>query len=216
MITVLPENQDKNPSAPTSKTVATKNKTFATSNDIKLIIVGNVGSGKTTSINLISEIPVIGSEAAASEKDALHRKKTTTVAMEYGQMTMQQTKLHLYGTPGQRRFDFMASIICKGSSGMVVMIDNGCNDPLGELDYFLKLHADFLKKHPAILAITHCDDIRTTTSLIDYHIYAMENGFEIPVMRLDAREKSQVKAVILKLLIAIIRKKAVEKKSASQ
>ncbi len=214
MLKVLPDNQDKSPIPLATKTRTPKKRSFATSNEIKLIIVGNVGSGKTTSINLISEIPVIGSEAAASERDALHRKKTTTVAMEYGLMTMQKTKLHLYGTPGQRRFDFMASILCKGSAGMIVMIDNGCDDPMKELDYFLNLHGEFLANNPAILAITHCDDIRTTTNIIDYHVYAMKNGFDIPVMRLDARVKSQVNNVILRLLIAIIRKKALIKKAA--
>jgi hypothetical protein len=42
----------------------------------------------------------------------------------------------------------------------------------------------------------------------------MKNGFDIPVMRLDARVKSQVNNVILRLLIAIIRKKALIKKAA--
>jgi len=180
---------------------------FAASNEIKLIIVGNVGSGKTTSINAISEIPVIGTEAKATERDALHRKETTTVGMEYGVLQMQRTKVHLYGTPGQRRFDFMAQVLCKGTSGMIIMIDNGCNDPMGELDYFLNFHGAYLKKNPGLIAVTHYDDSRTRTGLIDYHRYAMERGFNCGVMRLDAREKEEVKKVVLKLLIEIIRRR---------
>ncbi len=176
-------------------------------NEIKLIVVGNVGSGKTTSIEAVSEIPVIGTEAKANEREALHRKPTTTVAMEYGILQMQRTKIHLYGTPGQRRFDFMASILSKGAAGMIVMIDNGHDAPLTELDYFLNLHGKFIKENPTIVAVTHFDDTRTRTGLIDYHSYAIEKGFSVSVMRLDARVPSEVKNTIMKLLIEIIKRR---------
>jgi len=51
-------------------------------NELKIVVAGNVGSGKSTSIRAISEIPVIGTEAKATESDALHRKSTTTTSME--------------------------------------------------------------------------------------------------------------------------------------
>lgn len=171
--------------------------------ELKLVFVGSVGSGKSTSIRAISEIPVSGTEAKASERDALHRKQTTTVAMEYGRVTLAGTKLHLYGSPGQRRFDFMATLLCNGASGMVVMIDNGNNNPMDELDYYLKFHGVFLKDKPAIIAVTHYDDTRTSTGLIDYHMYCIGQGFSIPVMRLDAREKFDVEKVIKRLLSVI-------------
>lgn len=174
-----------------------------TKNEFKIIVAGNVGSGKSTSIRAISDIPVIGSEAKASESDALHRKDTTTVAMEYGMTRIANTKLHLYGTPGQRRFDFMADILCKGASGMVVMIDNGCPQPLTEIDYYLHQHSQFLHKHSGIIAITHYDDLRTRTTLLDYHRYIMEHGFTCPVMRVDARKKSEVEKLLLNLLSQI-------------
>ncbi|MFZ2726232.1 MAG: ATP/GTP-binding protein [Methylococcaceae bacterium] len=174
--------------------------------ELKLVFVGNVGSGKTTSIRAISEIPVIGTEAKATEKDALHRKPETTVAMEYGILHLHNTKLHIYGTPGQRRFDFMANLLCKGAAGMIVMIDNGHENPLLELDYFLHFHHEFLKKHPTILAVTHYDDNETNTHLVEYHQYAKEYGFHLPVVRLDAREKHQVIRIVEKLVLEIIRR----------
>ncbi|MFA5983083.1 MAG: ATP/GTP-binding protein [Methylococcaceae bacterium] len=176
-------------------------------NEIKLVVVGNVGSGKTTGIEAVSEIPVVGTEAKASEQDALYRKPSTTVAMEYGILQLQKTKIHLYGTPGQRRFNFMSSILCKNAAGMIVMIDNGHQNPISELDYFLNLHKKFLEKNPAVIAVTHFDDARTRTGLIDYHAYAMQHGFTIPVMRVDARQKREMTNLIMKLLIEIIRRR---------
>jgi signal recognition particle receptor subunit beta len=167
---------------------------------LKLVFVGNVGSGKTTSIHAVSEVPVIGTEQKATEGEALRRKPSTTVAMEYGIVHINGVKLHLYGTPGQRRFDFMASILCKNAAGMVVMIDNGHTNPLGELDYFLQ-------QYPAIIAVTHYDDDNTNTLLIEYHQYVREHGFNCAVMRLDARVKDEVMRVVEKLTLEIIRRK---------
>lgn len=171
----------------------------AANDSLKIVFVGNVGSGKTTAVSAISEVPFISSEVTATEQDALHRKLTTTVGLEYGIAHIENTKLHIYGTPGQRRFDFMATIACKGAAGMVVLIDNGHGEPLLELDYFLQFHSDFLKEHPSIIGITHYDDDNTETNLIEYHNYVRTNGFSSIVMRLDAREKNQVQKIVKKL-----------------
>lgn len=184
-----------------------ENLKFLSTEELKIVFTGNVGSGKTTAINAISEIPVIGTESKASEQEALHRKGTTTIAMEYGISYINDAKLHIYGTPGQRRFDFMADILCKGASGMAVMIDNGGQDPLKEIDYYLNQHGEFLRKHSGVIGITHFDDLRTRTSLLDYHQYINQHGFTCPVMKLDAREKTQVETLLKQLLLQISREK---------
>jgi len=172
-------------------------------NELKIVVAGNVGSGKSTSIRAISEIPVICTEARATESDALHRKETTTTAIDYGVAHIENTKLHIYGAPGQRRFDFMTDILCRGASGMVVMVDNGSQNPLIEIDYYLNQHGNFLKSSSGVIAITHFDDNNTQTSLLDYHTYILKNGFTCPVMLLDARNKQEVEKVLLKLLLQI-------------
>ncbi len=172
------------------------------SDALKLIFVGNVGAGKTTCINNLSEAPVVGTEAKASEKPS------TTVAMEYGSTRLNDTKLHIYGTPGQRRFNFMANLLCKGAAGMIVMINNRHATPLAELDYFLQFHNDFLTKNPAIVAITHYDDSNTNTSLTDYHQHVRGQGFGCPVTHLDAREKKDVLRVVNQLVLTILQSNA--------
>lgn len=169
--------------------------------ELKVIMTGSVGSGKTTAINAISEVPVCGTEAKASEQDALHRKATTTVAMEYGITCVAGRKLHLYGTPGQRRFDFMAEILCKGANGMVIMIDNGSDNPLKEIDYYCGQHGEFLSKRSSVICVTHFDDLCTQTTLLDYHQHVRSHhGLNCPVMKIDPREKNQVKKLLGRLL----------------
>jgi GTPase Era involved in 16S rRNA processing len=83
------------------------------------------------------------------------------------------------------------------------MIDNGHAQPLVELDYFLKAHGEFLQQLPAIIAITHYDDNNTDTHLVEYHQYLSQQGFKVPVMRVDAREKAQVQQLVQRLLAEI-------------
>jgi signal recognition particle receptor subunit beta len=169
----------------------------------KFILVGSVGSGKTTSIKAVTETQFIDTEVKATEADALHRKQTTTTAMDYGQVHINGQKLHLYGAPGQRRFDFMVPVLSSGASGMLVMIDNGVKEPLKELDYYLETHKSFFQKKPAIIVITHYDDNRTDTTLLDYHCYVKNRGFSMPIMTIDARNPALVTKALQRLLLAV-------------
>ena len=174
---------------------------------LKFLLMGSVGSGKTTAIKSVSAAPVVSTESRATESDALHRKVTTTTAMDYGQLRLNGQKLHLYGAPGQRRFDFMVPILSVGAVGMLVMIDNGAENPLEELDYYLTTHKSCLQKKPAIIVITHYDDNTTNTHLVDYHCYVRERGFAIPVMTIDARKKEFVLRTLSKLQRMVERSK---------
>lgn len=76
----------------------------------------------------------------------MRRKNTTTVAMDYGEPTLDEGgKVYLYGTPGQRRFDFMCHILTKGALELIVLVDNTHPDPMEELDYFFESHCRILK-----------------------------------------------------------------------
>ena len=79
-------------------------------NIYKIVFAGPVGAGKTTAIKSLSDIEVVSTDASATD-DVKLMKATTTVAMDYGLMRLDNGyQVRLYGTPGQKRFDFMWDI----------------------------------------------------------------------------------------------------------
>ena len=91
---------------------------------VKMVISGAVNAGKTEFIKAISEIEVVSTERRATDDTKLI-KKETTVAMDFGRIAVaDDLVLHLFGTPGQKRFDFMWEILSEGMLGLVILVDS--------------------------------------------------------------------------------------------
>jgi signal recognition particle receptor subunit beta len=169
-------------------------------NKIKIVFTGSVDAGKTLAINQLSDVAAVSTEVKSSKSSVLRRKLTTTVAMDYGELTLSKTeKLCLYGTPGQRRFDFMSHILCKGALGLIILIDNSQENPLQDLDYYLNLNARFLMNHPAVIGVTHIDE-SNSPSLQTYQAYLNERGDSFPLIPIDARIKKDVLLLLCTLI----------------
>ena len=73
----------------------------------KILIAGPVGVGKTTAVTAVSDAPIVTTEARPTDDTRL-LKETTTVALDFGVLQLDNNHaIHLYGMPGQQRFDFM-------------------------------------------------------------------------------------------------------------
>ena len=95
----------------------------------KLVFAGPVGAGKTTAIKSLSDIEVVTTEASISDGGRAI-KPTTTVAMDYGLMKLASgDQVRLYGTPGQKRFDFMWDILSENALGVVLLVRADAPDP---------------------------------------------------------------------------------------
>src|SRR5919201_2927060 len=91
---------------------------------VKMVVTGPFAAGKTQFIGSISEIAVVHTERKISDETRAI-KSQTTVAMDFGRITIDKDLvLYLFGTPGQRRFDFMWEILSEGMLGFVVMVDS--------------------------------------------------------------------------------------------
>src|SRR5499426_2270261 len=105
---------------------------------VKMVITGPFSAGKTQFIQSVSEIDVVATERKISS-DAERVKEDTTVAMDFGRITVDDDLvLYLFGTPGQRRFDFMWEILSVGMLGFVVLVDSSRSETFREAKSILE------------------------------------------------------------------------------
>ena len=161
------------------------------SEELKLLFAGAMGAGKTTAIRAISEIAPITTEASNGDR-AECDKEETTVAMDYGEITLATgEKLRLYGTPGQARFQFMWPILATGALGVVVLIDNSRPDPLADLEIYLDAFRPLADAGAAVVGVGHMDCC-PRPSLEAYAERLAALDVVVPVMPADARRRDDV------------------------
>jgi signal recognition particle receptor subunit beta len=89
---------------------------------LKVVVTGPFSAGKSQFVKTISDIPVVSTDRRLSAR-AKGVKGQTTVAMDYGRVQLGDDILHLNGTPGQARFDFMWEILSQEMHGLVLVVD---------------------------------------------------------------------------------------------
>ncbi|MDD1605197.1 MAG: ATP/GTP-binding protein [Methylococcaceae bacterium] len=168
----------------------------------KIIFTGPVGAGKTTAIHSISDLPPIKTDAAASDM-AKSKKSATTVAMDYGVMNLPGgEKLHLYGTPGQERFDFMWDILVTGGIGLVLLLDNTRADPFVDMKFFLDAFNKFIGDTAVAIGVTQMD-VSAKPTIDDYQVQLSGMGLKLPVFAVDARVRNDISILIQSLLYSL-------------
>ncbi|WP_411727826.1 GTP-binding protein [Methyloglobulus sp.] len=168
----------------------------------KIIFTGPVGAGKTTAIHSISDIPPVKTDASASDMTK-SRKSATTVAMDYGIMNLEDgEKIHLYGTPGQERFDFMWDILVNGGIGLVLLLDNTRADPFKDMWFFLESFKKFIAETNVAIGITQMD-ISNKPTIADYHAQLKVSDLKPPIFAVDARVKNDVSLLVQSLLYSL-------------
>ena len=121
------------------------------------------------------------------------RKATTTVAMDFGRLTLgEDLILYLFGTPGQRRFWFMWDDLCLGAIGAIVIVDTArLDESFSPLDYFEA------KGLPFIVAVNQFEGIEQYT--LDQVKQALALPPEVPIISIDARDRESAKAALIRV-----------------
>jgi hypothetical protein len=173
---------------------------------VKIVVAGAFGVGKTTAVASISEIPPLTTEAAMTtaaadvdRRDLVPDKTTTTVAMDFGRITIDETlKLYLFGTPGQERFGFMWDDIARGALGALVMVDTRrLEDCFAAVDFFERLDLPF------VVAVNRFDG-ELLHDLDDVR-WALAVDPAVPVVSFDARRFLSVRDALLVVLHEALR-----------
>jgi signal recognition particle receptor subunit beta len=168
----------------------------------KIIFTGPVGAGKSTAIRSLSDIAPVSTDEQASDITR-DMKSQTTVAMDYGLLKLDGGEtVHIYGTPGQERFDFMWDILTHGGIGLVLLINNARPSPFSDLDFFLSAFGKFIDQSALAIGVTQMDKSRTL-SLDDYYRHLPQKYKNTPVFEVDARSKNDVVILVESLLYSL-------------
>lgn len=168
---------------------------------VKMVITGPFSSGKTEFIRTVSEIDVVATERKiSSEVEKI--KESTTVAMDFGRITVDDDLvLFLFGTPGQKRFDFMWEILSEGMLGFIVMVDSTRPETFREARTILETFKAYAPT-PYIVAANKQDSPDAWE--VDDVRHALRLDPEVKIMPCVARNKESVKTVLLELLYGIL------------
>ncbi len=168
---------------------------------VKMVVTGPFAAGKTQFIGSISEIQVVRTERSITD-DSRAVKSQTTVAMDFGRITIDQDLvLYLFGTPGQRRFDFMWEILSEGMLGFVVMVDSVRPETFNEARRILNTFRGY-SATPFVIAANKQDDPDAWPPE-DIKIALGLDG-EAKVLPCIALDKESVKNVLLELIYSIL------------
>lgn len=165
---------------------------------LKIVITGAYAAGKTQFISTISEIETVETEAIVQHEDELLLKDHTTVALDFGKITISdELALFLFGTPGQERFDFMWEILAQGCIGYVVMVDSTRPAHLREAANVIRFFTN-MTDVPFVVVANKQDD--PTALPVEYLRYRLNLPDYIPVLPCVATDRDSVKNVLLTLL----------------
>ncbi|MBM3144557.1 MAG: GTP-binding protein [Chloroflexi bacterium] len=168
---------------------------------VKMVVTGPFSSGKTEFIQTVSEIDVVATERKITS-EAERIKETTTVAMDFGRITVDDNLvLYLFGTPGQKRFDFMWEILSEGMLGFIVMVDSTRPETFREARSILETFRAYAPT-PYVVAANK-QDLADAWSVDDMRI-ALRLDPKIKFLPCVALKKESVKSVLLELLYSIL------------
>ncbi len=168
---------------------------------VKIVVTGPFNAGKTEFIQSVSEIDVVATERKISA-EAEKIKETTTVAMDFGRITVDnELVLYLFGTPGQKRFDFMWEILSEGMLGFIVMVDSTRPETFREARSILETFRAYAPTPYVVVA--NKQDCADAWEINDMRV-TLRLEPQVKLLPCVATDRESVKTALLELLYSIL------------
>ena len=169
---------------------------------VKMVVTGPFSAGKTEFIRSVSEIDVVSTERRISSAAEKAVKDSTTVAMDFGRITVDDDLvLYLFGTPGQKRFDFMWEILSEGMLGFIVMVDSTRPETYREARSILETFRAYAPT-PYVVAANKQDKEDAWDPEDMRHALRLDK--KVKFLPCIATDRNSVKGVLLELLYSIL------------
>ena len=167
--------------------------------EIKIVFAGPMGAGKTTAIRALSDQPPVCTEVTNTERRQ-STKDTTTVALDFGQLALEDgTAVRLYGTPGQERFSFMWEILCKGSLGVILLVDGRSATALTDLEMYMDMLHRVGPAQPFVIGVGRLP-VDCPQELDRLASALAARDVTVPVFGVDVRNREDVLLLVETLL----------------
>ena len=167
---------------------------------MQVVVAGTMGAGKSTFIRSISEIDVVDTDRKATDETALLKHKTT-VAFDFGRIQFgPDSVLHLYGTPGQERFDFMWDFLIQKAQAYILLV--AAHRPhefrsARRILNFMNLRANNL---PMLIGVTHTDCEGAWGKENIAIALGYSKGTTPPIVNVNANEAESVAEALMALI----------------
>jgi signal recognition particle receptor subunit beta len=168
---------------------------------VKVVVAGGFGTGKTTLVGSVSEIPPLTTEELLTEASVgvddlagIESKTSTTVALDFGRITINaEVVLYLFGTPGQDRFWFMWDELAQGAVGAIVLVDTRRLDSsFAAIDFFERRGIPFVAAVNMFFGECAYEESEIRA--------ALKLKADIPLLWCDARDRASGKKALVTLV----------------
>ncbi|AMO99926.1 ras family protein [Collimonas arenae] len=122
-------------------------------------------------------------------------KASTTVGADFGVIDLGNgEELHIYGSPGQDRFEFMRNWLISIAIGVIVLIDANQTDATDMAEQYVRTVRSFSETMPCMLLLARPASDETANRFSS--ILTDKLGVAVPVITADVREKLQMLDVL--------------------
>ena len=176
--------------------------------EIKIIIAGPVGAGKTTAMRTVFGDNLLAGEAKYTAAKVDDAKGHTTVSMDYGTLndmhncSARPVKMHVYSVPGQERFKFMWEILSKNANGLIILVAAGEQNIFSVISNYLSVVWPYMHNKKAVLVALNeiPENFSKNINIPEYLYY---NDMSLRFVKTNVTDKSEV-LLLFRYLVEMI------------